>query len=187
MIKKILFTMLIGVMLSVSVFTVCAESYSTDFPEYVPISGGAWCQVTTSQGEITVLVPANYITDTFTFEGATGYNIVNATNSTVSGVAYAKERFTYYGTPDRLQCRFQSMGTLQVYEPYRNTTGGTSYRWIDLDITKIEATSIRFVDDLGDRQNDNYKYTTGEKIGICIFIAVLALVLLKIFRRGWKA
>ena len=184
MIKKLLITLALGVVLSASV---CAESYSTDFPEYVPISGGAWCQVTTDgQGEITVLVPANYIIDTFSFEGD-GYNVANATNSTVSGMAYAKTNFSYYGNPDRLQCRFQKMGTLEVYEPYRSSSGSTSYRWTALDIKKVIATSIRFVDDRGDRQNDNYKYTTGEKIGICIFVSVLALVLIKLFRKGWKA
>ena len=181
--KKWIVSLILGVVACVSAFMVSAEGYSTDFPMYVPLAGGAWCQATTSAGEITVLVPADFITDTFTFSGD-GYNIANATNSTVSGVAYHKDRFSYYGSPDKVQCRFQSMGTLQVYEPYQSNYGNTAYRWTDVKINKIIATSIRFSDDKLDRQNDNYRYTTGEKIGICIFIAVLALVILKIFRRG---
>lgn len=171
------------VMFSVPVF---AQDYSTDFPEYVPIAGGAWCQVDTPQGEITILVPADYIFDTFSFSGD-GYNIANATNATVTGMAYAKSNFSYYGSPRQLQCRFQSMGTLQVYEPYENNYGNTSYRWTDLDIEEIKATSINFTDARGDRQNDNYRYSVAEKIGICIFVAVMILVLMKLFKKGWKA
>lgn len=183
MVKKILLSLCLVVMISVPV---CAESYSTDFPEYVPISGGAWLEVNSDAGEMTVLVPADFLYDTFSFSG-NGYNVVNVTDNTVTGVAYSSSTFDYYGSPTRVQCRFQSFDTLQLYVPYQSGMGNTSYRWMDVDIDEILNTSIRFMDDKADRQNDNYKYSTGEIIGICILVAVLVLVVIKIFSRGWKS
>lgn len=184
MFKKLLATLLLGVMLCVPVV---AETYDTHFPQYVPIAGGAWIQVYSKDlDEFTVLVPADFIHDTFSFSGS-GYNIANASSETISGMAYAKDTFKYYGSPQKVRCRFQSMGTLQLYEPYLDNNE-VKYRWVNVNIENIIATSVNLMDasSLG-RQNDNYRYSVSEKIGICIFVAVVALVLLKVFKKGWRS
>ena len=169
--KKILCAVLMGVMLCVPV---SAQQYDVAFPEYVPVSGGAWLEAQTSQGRVAVVVPVDYLTDTFGYLGD-GYEVVNVTASTVSGTIYAQSCFSYYGSPTDLQCRFSRMGGLEVYEPYQSSYGNTSYRWTELPTTAIYNTNMDFQDDRLDRENDSYRYDTSEKIGILLFVSVVLL------------
>lgn len=181
--KKVLLTLLFGGIMSA---TVLAESYNTVYPEYVPVSGGAWCEVDTAQGLACISAPSDYIYDTFGFSGS-GYNICNLTASTVSGTIYFESATSYYGRPTSLQCRFSRMGTLEVYAPYQSSYGGTSYSWEALNITAIRNTNIAITDSSGNRQNNVYIYSTTDKL-LMISIALTAgLLLFQLFRRGWKA
>ena len=169
--KKVLLLLVLGVTLIVPV---SAQRYDSSFPEYVPVSGGAWLEAQTSQGRVAVVVPVDYLTDTFGYSGD-GYEVVNITASTVSGTIYAQSSFSYYGNPTSLQCRFARMGTLEVYEPYQSSYGSTSYRWTELPTSAVYNTNMDFQDDKLDRQNDAYRYDTSEKIGILLFISVVLL------------
>lgn len=168
--------------------TVCsAESYSDDFPNWCPVSGGAYFEVETSQGRACVVVPRNYRFDCFGFQSSSGYNVANITNSTVSGYIYFKDSTSYYGNPTSLQCRFGSFGTLNVYVPYQSTYGGTSYQWQSLDITSILNTNVALSDEVGERYNSAYVYTTVEKILVFIAVLLVGILLFYILRRSWCA
>lgn len=165
--------------------SVSAQTYTSDFPAYAPVSGGAFIEAQTSQGRICVIVPINYQDDTFGFSG-NGYNVANVTNSTVSGYAYKNGSFSYYGNPTSVQARFTSMSTLQVYEPYQ-TNYGTSYRWIDLPITQIYNTNIGLMDDKADRQNNDYVFDYLEKMAMVIIVALVGLIFVNLLRGFWRA
>lgn len=185
--KKLMSLILaVGVMI-VGNATVFAQSYDRNFPAYVPVSGGAWAEVNTTQGVAAVVVPIDYLADSLGFTGD-GYQLTSVINTTINGTIYAQDRFSYYGNPDSLQCRFTRMSTLEVYAPYRNSYGNTSYEWEQLAVSKILNTNISFVDDTEhDRQNDFYRYDRIEKLLILIFVSVCLLGLFLVFRRMWKA
>lgn len=181
------FLLFLGVLISVFTVSVSAQTYSVDYPAYVPVSGGAWAEVDSAQGRLCVVVPADYRTGTFGFSGE-GYNMANVTNSTVTGTVYSSGTFGYYGRPASVQCRFTRMNTLEVYAPYQSSYGGTSYQWEALPVTAIYGTNIDFADETGsNRQNDAYRYDSTQKVLILIFCAVTLLGVFMIFRKAWKA
>lgn len=182
--KRLGMVVLLLVVLSVGV---CAEVYDSTFPEYCPVSGGAWAEVQTSQGRAVVVVARNYIDNTFGFKG-NGYSVANCTSSTVSGYIYFQSPTSYYGRPDTLQCRFSAMSGLSVYEPYENKYGETSYRWTNLPTSAIYATNIALQDetDLG-RQNNDYIYTVTDKLLILLVVVFSLGLVFKVLSRGWAA
>lgn len=168
--------------------TVCsAESYTENYPKWCPVSGGAWFEVDTAQGKACVVVPLNSRFDVFGFSGTTGYNVCNITNSTVSGNIYFQSATSYYGEPTALQCRFQSYGTLQLYVPYQNNYGGTSYQWQNLDVTDIHNTNVALSDEAADRQNNAYVFTTTEKLLMFVCVLLIGILLYYILGRSWRA
>ncbi len=184
--KKFLLLIVMGVVAG-AVFMVSAKTYGETFPSYVPVSGGAWAEVDTSQGLVCFIVPLDFRVDCFGFSGS-GNEIANLTNSTVSGTAYSSGSFGYYGRPSSVQCRFNRMGTLEVYAPYQNNYSGTSYQWEPLSVTAILNTNIALIDDTdSDRQNDALLYTISEKLQILVFCSVVLLGVYLILRRVWKA
>ena len=169
-----------------AVIPVSAQSYSMEYPAYLPISGGAWCEANTSEGLVAFVVPLDYLSGYFGFSGS-GYNVANVTSVTISGTLFSSGTFSYYGNPNSVQCRFTRMNTMEVYVPYRNSYGSTSYQWEQLDITTITASNIAFVDDALDRQNDLYRYDTTQKILILIFVLLGLLGFFKVAKRMWSA
>lgn len=188
MIKRLIkFLIISAVIISVICVSVCsAEVYQSDFPSYCPINGGAWAEVTTSQGDACIVVQRNYISDIFSFYGNQGYNILNTSNSTVSGYIYFKNATNYYTNPTYLQCRFQSFGTLEIYVPY-SSNYGTRYEWQSLNTDKVLNTNIAFDDSSSDRQNNSYVYTVSEKLQIILVCLVISLLLYFILGRSWRA
>lgn len=185
---KIIKFLICAVMCSVLFFTVCsAQVYTEVYPDWCPSSGAAWMELNTAQGKACVVVPNTFRFNTFGFNGSSGYEPLNLTNSTVSGYIYFNNPSSYYGNPSELQCRFSSFGTLQVYEPYQNNYSGISYRWTDLGVNSILNTNVGLMDEAGDRQNDAYVYSTTEKLLILVFIAQLGLILLFVLRSAWRA
>lgn len=181
--KRFVVALFMGV---IFIVPVSAQSYDKSFPSYVPASGGAWAEVATSQGRVTVVFPLDFRVGFIGFLGD-GYSIANVTNSTISGTIYHQTQFGYYGYPDNLQCRLSRMGTLEVYEPYQSTYGSTSYRWTSLPTSEIFNTNIAFVDDKADRRNDVYRYDTTQKVLILIFCLLGLLAVGKVVRRAWRA
>ena len=84
--KKAL-ALLIGVMMLA--LPVSAQTYSVVYPAWVPVSGGAWVEADTTQGQICVVVPLDYRSGYFGFSGS-GYNVANLTSTSISGTAMHK-------------------------------------------------------------------------------------------------
>ena len=158
--KKIISIFAVVLVLVFSSLPCFAVEYSTDFPLYVPISGGAFFEVTSSLGQITFVCASNYKNNYFGFSG-NGNNICNISNSTVSGYIYTASGNSY-------QARFTSLGTLE----YRTSSGGY-YEYRDVTITEILNTNVTFIDDKGDRQTDNY-FLSKENIFLYTLLFVCA-------------
>lgn len=158
--KKIISIFAVVLVLVFSVLPCFAVEYSTDFPSYVPISGGAFFEVKSSLGQITFVCPNNFKNGYFGFSG-NGNNICNISNSTVSGYIYTTSGNSY-------QARFTSLGNLE----YR-TSSGSYYEYIDVTITEILNTNVTFIDDKGDRQTDNY-FLSKENIFLYTILLVCA-------------
>ena len=156
--KKIISIFAVLLVLFFSVLPCFALEYSTDFPSYVPISGGAFFEVKSSLGQITFVCPNNFKNGYFGFSG-NGNNICNISNSTVSGYIFTSSGSSY-------QARFTALGTLE----YR-TSSGSYYEYRDVTITEILNTNVTFIDDKGDRQTDNYFLSKED-----IFLYTLLLV-----------
>ena len=151
-----------------------AVEYGTQFPGYVPISGGAFIETQSSLGKITFVCPNNFKDDYFGFSG-NGFNICNISNSTISGYIYTTSGASY-------QARFTSFGTLQ----YRTGTSGY-YEYLDVTITDILNTNVNFIDDKLDRQTDNYFFDKYDIFFFVILIVICFCTVLNLFfrkRRG---
>lgn len=158
--KKIISIFAVLLVLSFSVLPCFAVEYSTEFPSYVPISGGAFFEVKSSLGQITFVCPNNFKNGYFGFSG-NGNNICNISNSTVSGYIFTASGNSY-------QARFTALGTLE----YR-TSSGSYYEYRDVTITEILNTNVTFIDDKGDRQTDNY-FLSKENIFLYTLLFVCA-------------
>lgn len=156
--KKIISIFAVFLVLVFSALPCFAVEYSTDFPSYVPISGGAFFEVKSTLGQIAFVCPNNFKNGYFGFSG-NGNNICNISNSTVSGYIYTASGNSY-------QARFTALGTLE----YR-TSSGSYYEYMDVTITEILNTNVTFIDDKGDRQTDNYFLSKED-----IFLYTLLLV-----------
>ena len=158
--KKIISIFAVFLVLVFSALPCFAVEYSTDFPSYVPISGGAFFEVKSSLGQITFVCPNNFKNGYFGFSG-NGNNICNISNSTVSGYIFTSSGSSY-------QARFTALGTLE----YR-TSSGSYYEYRDVTITEILNTNVTFIDDKGDRQTDNY-FLSKENIFLYTLLLVCA-------------
>lgn len=158
--KKIISIFVVVLVLVFSALPCFAVEYSTKFPSYVPISGGAFFEVKSTLGQITFVCPNNFKNGYFGFSG-NGNNICNISNSTVSGYIYTSSGNSY-------QARFTALGNLE----YR-TSSGSYYEYKDVTITDILNTNVTFIDDKGDRQTDNY-FLSKENIFMYSLLFVIA-------------
>lgn len=158
--KKIILIFSVVLVFVFSALPCFAVEYSTEFPSYVPISGGAFFEVKSSLGQIAFVCPNNFKSGYFGFSG-NGNNICNISNSTVSGYIFTSSGISY-------QARFTALGTLE----YR-TNSGSYYEYKDITITEILNTNVTFIDDKGDRQTDNY-FLSKENIFLYSLLFVIA-------------
>ena len=159
------------VLLSACFLPVCAVEYSTEYPSYVPISGGAYIEVQSSLGRGTLVFPRQYQNDTFGFSGS-GFNLCNITYSTVSGYFYPAS-----GNP--VQVRFQRYNTLEYY---REGVGGG---WVAVTTSAIYNTNVRFIDNTTlTRAQESPVFTDGDKVYIPMFILFFGLFLVSCFFWG---
>ncbi len=165
--KKIMFCLL---MLSVFCFPVFAVEYSTEYPSYVPISGGAYIEVQSSLGRGTLVFPNQYQNDTFGFSGS-GLNLCNITYSTVSGYFYPAS-----GSP--VQVRFQRYSTLEYY--YENGSWGNE--WRPVTTSAIYNTNVRFIDNTAlTRAQEGPVFTDGDKVYIPMLVLLIGVFLVACF------
>jgi hypothetical protein len=76
---------------------------------------------------------------------------------------------------------------MEVYVPYQSSYGSTSFSWEALDVTQIYNTNIGFMDARGERQNNEYLYSTTDRLLIIVAVLVGGVLLYHLCRRGWQA
>lgn len=148
--------------------TAFAMEYGNTFPNYVKYSGGCYIEVSSSVGKGTIVVPNNFKDNTFSFNTRSGFNILNCTNSTVSG------RFIFANGTEYL-LRFSSFDTCEIRQ------NSSSYQWQSVTINSILNTNCNFMDNTdSDRQTDERfeKYDFSFKEQFYISFAVVALFLI---------
>ena len=170
--KKAVVCLAFLVVLSSSVFAV---EYSTEYPSYVPISGGAYIEVQSTLGRGSLVFPNQYQNNTFGFSGS-GLNLCNITYSTVSGYFYSAS-----GSP--VQVRFQRYNTLEYY--YENGSWGNE--WRPVTISAIYNTNVRFIDNTTlTRAQEGPIFDDGQRTMIPLVIVLLLVAVIGIclgFRR----
>lgn len=155
------------VLLSVLCLPVCAVEYSTEYPIYVPISGGAYIEVQSSLGRGTLIFPNQYQNDTFGFSGS-GLNLCNITYSTVSGYFYPSS-----GKP--VQVRFQRYATLEYY---RESSSSWNGEWLPVTTSAIYNTNVRFIDNTSlTRAQEGPVFDDGQRTMIPLLIALLLAII----------
>lgn len=172
--KKLIFIVSLMLILSIPI-TSYAEDYGTDYPNYIPYSGGAYIEVQSTLGRGSLVFQDTYKNNYFGFYG-TGYNLFNISNSTITG-RYININGTEY------QVRFSSFNTAQYY--YNQ---GTVREWRDLVITKIYNTNCTFIDYTGANRNnlidvfdyDTYKYTV--VCLLCLLILIVIALMIKVIK-----
>lgn len=168
--KKAVVCLAFLVVLSSSVFAV---EYSTEFPSYVPISGGAYIEVQSTLGRGSLVFPSQYQNNTFGFSGS-GLNLCNITYSTVSGYFYPAS-----GSP--VQVRFQRYNTLEYY--YENGSWGNE--WRPVTTSAIYNTNVRFIDNTTlTRAQEGPVFTDGDKVYIPMLVLLIGVFLVACFLLG---
>ena len=171
--KKAVVCLAFLVVLSSSVFAV---EYSTEYPSYVPISGGAYIVVQSTLGRGSLVFPNQYQNNTFGFSGS-GLNLCNITYSTVSGYFYPAS-----GSP--VQVRFQRYSTLEYYY---ESTGSWGNEWRPVTTSAIYNTNVRFIDNTTlTRAQEGPIFDDGQRTMIPLVIVLLLVAVIGIclgFRR----
>ena len=156
--------------------TVYAADYGYDYPGYVSVSGGAYVEVESSLGTVTLVFPNNYKNGYFGFVDRGSSSIGNISNNTISGYLYTRSGSVY-----------------QVRAPYGErieyqTNQGYPYnQWVELNITDILNTNIQFIDLTGEGRQTNfqkYDFTVSEMfLYSLIIICTLCIILTILVRR----
>lgn len=171
--KKAVVCLAFLVVLSSSVFAV---EYSTEYPSYVPISGGAYIEVQSTLGRGALVFPNQYQNNTFGFSGS-GLNLCNITYSTVSGYFYPAS-----GNP--VQVRFQRYSTLEYYY---ESTGSWGNEWRPVTTSAIYNTNVRFIDNTTlTRAQEGPIFDDGQRTMMPLVIVLLLVAVIGIclgFRR----
>lgn len=150
-------------------FSAYAEDYGTEYPNYIPYSGGAYIEVQSTLGRGSLVFQDTYKTGYLGFYGS-GYNLCNISNSTMTG-RFILENGTVY------QARISSFSTPQYY--YES---GVTREWRNLNMTKIYNTNCEFVDNTSNERNnkfdifngDAYKYTVVGLVFLILLVSVFA-------------
>lgn len=175
--KKKILLFLISLISIVSIFSFPAYGmeYENNFPDYLNFTGGCYCEVESTFGTVALVFPVEYKSNTFGFDGHSGFNICNCTNGTVYGRAVLANGKEYY-------LRFQSFGTAEI----RTDNGYNQYEY--LTVNKILNTDIEFTDNSSaDRQSDpiftGYDFNFKEQFYISLSIISLGILIAVIFWR----
>lgn len=160
---------LIGVFIMSLCFPSFAEEYGAHYPSYVNQSGGCFIECQTNLGKGTLILPVNYCENTFGFSGEY-YNVMNITNSTVSGY-FVLENGTSYNAHASSFSTFQYQSNEDYYS-----------RWYDLTVSQIYNTNAQFTDNNGNRGNVLYNLQLSDYFSLFLCLLVLALIVVQIFK-----
>lgn len=149
-------------LLSVLSLPVCAMEYSTEYPSYLPISGGAYIEVQSTLGSGTLVFPREFQTDTFGFSGSS-FNLFNLTNVTVSGRFYTASGRDY-------RVRLSAFSTLEYY----SESSGWGGEWLSMSTSSIQNTNVRFIDNTTlTRAQESPVFDDGQRTMIPLLIVLL--------------
>lgn len=142
-------------------FPTYAAEYGNQYPGYVNQSGGCFVECQTNLGKGSIIFAINYQEDTIGFYG-TGNNLMNISNSAVSGYFVSENGTTY-------DIRASGFSTFQYY------TGNNWGGYTDLTVSQIYNTNVQFTDAQGDRGNTFYNFSNFEKILLCLGFLLFAM------------
>lgn len=163
--KKIIF--IVSLLLALSIPSVAyAEEYGNTYPAYVPVSGGTYIEVQCALGRGTLVFAREYKDGYFGFYGS-GYSPANISRSTISGTYYTAAGAKY-------NARVNAMGEAQYY---RETS--TRYEWINLNVTKIYNTNVKFEGFKDDRANiiDLFSYDPVTYLWLACTVVIILLLM----------
>lgn len=144
------------------------QEYGNTFPSYLNFCGGVYIEVESSFGTGSIVLPAQYKNDTISFNGHSGYSLVNCTNSMVAGRFVTSGGQEYY-------IRFQSWGTAEIRV---DNSYSSTYEY--LTVRNILNTNCNFTDNASDRQTDEifekYDFSYDEKFYISFAVIALFIV-----------
>lgn len=144
--------------------TAFAADYGYEYPDYVPVSGGAFFEVKSSLGTVAVVFPIDYKDGYFGFVDSGSGSVGNISRSTINGYVYTRNGQVY---------------TLRaVYGEYLEyQTNNFSRDWVTLNITEILNTNINLVD-LTDQGRETefqyYDFSYQEKFFAGLIVLVFA-------------
>lgn len=154
--KKLLVFLFTFIILNCAfISTAYAAEYGYEYPDYVPVSGGAYIEAQSSIGTVALVFPIDYKDGYFGFVDSGAASVGNLSRNTIYGTLYTRNNQSY-------EVR-ASYGELVEYQP------GNSYpynQWVELSLSKILNTNIQLIDlTEQDRQTDfqYYDFTYKEK------------------------
>lgn len=159
---------------SAFISTAYAAEYGYEYPDYVPVSGGAYIEAESSLGTVTLVFPIDYKDGTFGFIDSGVASVCNLTRNTVYGYVYTRNNQSY-----EVRAAYGELIEYQLDDRYPYN------EWTDLRLTQILNTNIQLIDltEQG-RQTDfqKYEFTYQEKffislIAVCTFSVNLVMVL----------
>lgn len=167
---SVIFTFLFIVSLC---FPTYAAEYGAQYPNYVNQSGGCFIECQTNLGKGSIVFANNYQEDTIGFYGS-GSNLMNISNSTVSGYFVLENGTTY-------DVRASGFSTFQYY------TGNNWGSYTDLTVSRIYNTNVQLTDEQGDRANTIYELGNFEKLVIVLLgLILIALLFVHLFGAIFK-
>lgn len=154
--------------------TAYAAEYGYEYPEYVPVSGGAFVEVKSSLGTVALVFPFEYKNGYFGFVDSGSASIGNVFNNTIYGHLYTRSGTVY-----------QVRASYGERIEYQTEQGYPYNQWVTLNISQILNTNIQFIDltDQG-RQTDFQKYDFSYNdiflyslLIVCTFVIVIAFLM----------
>lgn len=165
-----LFTLIILIVSSAG--TVYAADYGYEYPDYVPVSGGAYIEAQSSLGTVSLVFPTDYKDGYFGFVDSGTASVGNISDNTIYGTVYTRSGQSYSVRA--------AYGELIEYQ----TNSGYPYnQWIDLNMSEIMNTNIQLIDLTGQgRQTDFQKYEFSpeeiflfSEIAVCTFVLIVVI------------
>lgn len=177
--KKITAFLIVLIIITASTCFMSSAVFTSDIPDYVNLSGGAWFEVyDSSLGRCTVIFPIEFKNNIFGFklsDSGIPSDIVNFSNSTVYGTVITSGGTEY-------ACRASRFSTIE----YQTTSSYNQYVSLNPDVISLGNSNMLFLTDdenyINDTVPDYEKYILFilTFIGFCEFISVCS----NLVRRG---
>lgn len=154
--------------------TVFAAEYEDNYPNYIPISGGAYIEVKCSLGTAALVFPSEYKNGYFGFVNRSDSAFGNIHSGTINGYVYTSNGQIYI-----IRASYGQAVEFRTSNTY-------PYDWVDISIRDILNTNIMLIDDTDlNRQNDliYYDFTYFERailscvIALCITDLVFKIIM----------